>query len=403
MLASNLPRLLYIGDVAVESTVAGSALIYRLLQKYPADKLFIVEGNTSISQSEKRLSEIEYGVLEIGNTRLINSRFNRLYSSYLYLTAKNKAERLTEIIKTFKPEAILTVAHGYSWLTAAEIAKKYQLPLHFIVHDDLLSYIPMISQLKVRASQEFADVYRQAKSRFCVSPYMEEYYQHKYGVRGKVLYPSRAVDLLDLTTKLPLSNTKKSSLTIAYAGSINSQGYASALVKLASILEQINGRLIIYSPLSSQEIDNLKLNRSNVTANSLIPYQKLVEVLRSEADILYVPMSFEIQHKVNMQLSFPSKLTDYTAIGLSLLIRGPSYCSAIRWAKENPKVAEIVETEDVEALKIAIFNLQNLEYRRQLSVKAREIGREYFSGDRIVRQFYRSITDNMVVPEAIAS
>ena len=148
MLESNLPRLLYIGDVPVESTVAGSALIYRLLQKYPAKKLYIVEGNTSVSQVEKRLAEIKYNVLEVGNQRLINSRLNRWYSSYLYLTTKNKTSQLKEVIKTFKPEAILTVAHGFSWLAAAEIARKHRLDLHLIVHDDLVSYLPIFSQLK---------------------------------------------------------------------------------------------------------------------------------------------------------------------------------------------------------------------------------------------------------------
>ena len=37
-----LPRLLYIGDVAVADTMGGPALLYRLLQFYPAHKLTVV-------------------------------------------------------------------------------------------------------------------------------------------------------------------------------------------------------------------------------------------------------------------------------------------------------------------------------------------------------------------------
>ena len=40
-----LPRLLYVGDVPVEASYHGSALIYRLLQRYPVERLRIVEGN----------------------------------------------------------------------------------------------------------------------------------------------------------------------------------------------------------------------------------------------------------------------------------------------------------------------------------------------------------------------
>ena len=40
-----LPRLLYLADVPVEASYHGSALMYRLLQRYPADRLRVVEGN----------------------------------------------------------------------------------------------------------------------------------------------------------------------------------------------------------------------------------------------------------------------------------------------------------------------------------------------------------------------
>ena len=49
--------------------------------------------------------------------------------------------------------------------------------------------------------------------------------------------------------------------------------------------------------------------------------------------------------RINMEMAFPSKLADCTATGLPLLIYGPAYCSAVTWARENPGVAEVVETE----------------------------------------------------------
>src|SRR5207253_10669972 len=44
------PRLVYIGDVPVESTYHGSLLLHRLLQIYPPDKLGVVEGSISVSR-----------------------------------------------------------------------------------------------------------------------------------------------------------------------------------------------------------------------------------------------------------------------------------------------------------------------------------------------------------------
>lgn len=389
---SNLPKLLYIGDVSVESTLAGSALLYRLLQKYPVSKLCIVEGNIMISQLETRLERVQYEVLNIGNKRLINSRLNALYSSYLFLTARQRASQLVNFIKKFQPEAILTVAHGFSWLTAAELANRYQLPLHLIIHDDLPSYIPVVSQLKAKVNEQFAKVYRQAKSRLCISPYMVKCYQERYGVIGSVLYPSRAADFQEFDSPLQKEQLTNNSLTFAYAGSINSTQQANTLFSLASILQNIGGELIIYGALNHDFIISTGLDHPNIEIRSLIPYQELIQTLRKEADVLFVPMNFDLQRKSNMQLCFPSKLTDYTSTGLPLLIFGPKYCSAVKWAEENPGVAEVVNEERKEVLEKSVLKLiDNPNYRQQLAMVATNKGHKYFSHQQVIHKFYQAL------------
>ena len=81
-----------------------------------------------------------------------------------------------------------------------------------------------------------------------------------------------------------------------------------------------------------------------------------------------------------MEVSFPSKLTDYTAVGLPLLIIGPEYCSAVRWARANPAVAEVVVTDHAEALTTAVNRLAiNPAYRISLATAALAAGEQYFS------------------------
>jgi hypothetical protein len=101
--------------------------------------------------------------------------------------------------------------------------------------------------------------------------------------------------------------------------------------------------------------------------------------LRAEADGLFVPMSFSSEDHANMELSFPSKLTDYTAVGLPLVIYGPAYCSAVRWAREHCGVAEVIDEDTPEALIKAIIKLANDGSRRmQLGQAALEVGRNTF-------------------------
>jgi glycosyltransferase involved in cell wall biosynthesis len=92
-----------------------------------------------------------------------------------------------------------------------------------------------------------------------------------------------------------------------------------------------------------------------------------------------------------MEMAFPSKLADYTATGVPLLIYGPSYCSAVAWANENSGVAEVVESEN--DLTKAIANLaNNPDHRLALGKRALNIGREYFSHQRVQQIFYRSLS-----------
>ena len=87
-----------------------------------------------------------------------------------------------------------------------------------------------------------------------------------------------------------------------------------------------------------------------------------------------------------MEMAFPSKLADCTATGLPLLIYGPSYCSAVVWARENQGVAEVVEAES--HLGEAIKRLANdPAHRVSLGKRALEVGREYFTHDRVQEVF----------------
>lgn len=259
------------------------------------------------------------------------------------------------------------------------------------MNDDWPSYVAVLPWLKARANQRFGDIYRQAKSRFCGSPYMMEKYQKRYGVTGSVLYPSRGEEV-PTQEKLPHSGGSNS-LVFVYAGSLHLKGYITALATLASILENFGCSLIIYSSLTAAAMEKHGLQRNNVMICSFIPRPELMNTLVREADVLFVPMTFAVEWREHMSLSFPSKLTDYTATGLPLLIWGPFYCS-VRWARENPGVAEVVDQEDTQELAMAVERLcQDPAYRSRLGTHASTKGQEYFSYAAVLQRFYESIVN----------
>jgi hypothetical protein len=396
-----LPRLLYVGDVAVESTIAGPALLYRLLQNYPTDNLRIVESSIRPSAPEKRVPKVTYETLELKLPRLLFSRFGSYYASYLHLSASPRSHKLDKVLAEFRPQAILTVAYAHSWVTAAALARRYKLPLHLIVHDDWQGTTALPRFLQSVAEKRFRSVYKQAQSRLCASSYMMEAYRERYGVPGEVLSPSRAADALVFDRPPDHSPRARTQPVFAYAGSISGRGYADRLIALAKVLEPLESQLLVYCPLGDSEIKQLGLNRSNIVIKPLLPSNVLIEALRREADVLFVPMTFEPDSRVNMEVGFPSKLTDYTATGLPLLINGPSYCSAARWAQENAGVAEVVETEELDALRNAVSTLSDPKHRFQLGARGLALGEKSFSHSAVSNSFYQALTTNsfQIIPE----
>jgi hypothetical protein len=91
-------------------------------------------------------------------------------------------------------------------------------------------------------------------------------------------------------------------------------------------------------------------------------------------------MSFEPADRANMMAGFPSKLADYSCLGIPLLIYGPSYCTAVRWARDNPGVAAVVDSLEPAALAAALMQLQRYpEQRLALGRQALKIGDRDFA------------------------
>src|SRR6185503_13726738 len=81
-----LQKLLYVGDVPVEESYHGSALLHRLLSDYPTDRLTVIETATE-SQVHRRLKNVNYISRPIGKQRWLNTRFHPYAVAWFTRTA----------------------------------------------------------------------------------------------------------------------------------------------------------------------------------------------------------------------------------------------------------------------------------------------------------------------------
>ena len=382
-----LPRLLYVGDVPVEASYHGSALLHRLLANYPADRLTVIETATA-SVPTRRLERVKYLSHPLGKQRWLNTRFHPQAVAWFSRAATRRGPEISSLLNGFACERVLTVAHGFGWLAAADLAAQRNVPLHLMVHDDWPRVANVRAGFRDWIDERFGRVYRQARSRICVSPAMRDAYQARYGVGAQVLYPMRATDAAEFEFPPERLTRNEGPFTIAFAGSINSDGYVRALLDVQRAVERVEGRLLIFGPLVDDAARQVGLSSPRTIVCGLVNAAELMTRLREEADALFVPMSFDPADRPNMELAFPSKLADCTAVGLPLLIYGPTYCSAVKWARENAVVGEVVATDQGGDLDQAVERLaSDATWRVELGKRALEVGRQYFSPESVQEVF----------------
>ena len=137
------------------------------------------------------------------------------------------------------------------------------------------------------------------------------------------------------------------------------------------------------------------LTGKNISFEGLLGSDELIDQLRRKADFVFVPMECGAgPRSLNMRLSFPSKLTDYTATGLPILIWGPESCSIVRWANQNNLRAEIVTAPKADCVVAALRRLERRQSRLELGRSASAIGDQFFSHLASQRVFHAELLRN---------
>lgn len=382
-----------LSDVSVERTGGGALALFRLLGGYPPERLMVVSYPTANwRETITRLPAVEYRDLQYKIPRWIWNRFNPLWPVVMSCYIRIYRPAAIEAIGNFNPEAILTVAHGYLWILAASIAQTRQIPLHVICYDDWphmqTQSQPMWARPFVRkiCNDILRRVIGEAASRLCVSPSMAELYTRELGAQCELLYPSRGEESPKAKVRLPRPG--RTTLVIAYAGMIHQAATADALAAVADVLRPLGGCLHIYSPDSADTMRQLGLNRPNIYHRGFLPSAGAMgEDVVKTADALILTASFEERNRRDVSTLFPSKMADYTAIGLPILIWGPSYSSAARWAIDNPGAAILVAANERDALRDAFLRLRDTEYVTSIAAAGMAAGSRDFGVDNVRQRF----------------
>ena len=355
-----------------ETRYAGSLLLYRLLQTYPPERLLAVGVKTN---PDSALLSCAYRHLPPARSARLN--LTRFAEAKRSLESVGLAGRIPDAsvdasVDGFTPDVVVSVMERHDYMDAAyRFCRRRGLPLVLIVHDRLESFELVYAPFRQAQIDANARIYRFAADRLCVSQEMVDALTSVYGARGSVMYPNRSDDL---TPRAPIESSELKSppfLTIGYAGSL-AYGYGDRLRELMPVLSNANIRLRIYSH------DTSAATLAGATHAGGFPPAELWERVKGECDAVWLPYAHDDHHRALYATHFPSKLTEYMALGMPVIISGPAQATGVKWGMAHREATVTLPDADVDEIGSALERLRgDAALRVQIAERSRGSDRDF--------------------------
>jgi|ERR1051326_6630757 glycosyltransferase involved in cell wall biosynthesis len=283
-----------------------------------------------------------------------------------------------DLIHSFRPHVLVTVAHGWWHIKARRVAKQFELPLVSLFQDWWPDFPEIPFAFRSRVEREFHQTCAESDVVVCVSG----------GMCRELGQPQNAFVVHDAPCLARRREGKcdfKPPMRLAYFGNLSDYGplIENALRALKSS-EQVRLEVFGPSPFWTSGVEDEF--RSRGVYHGFAPSNKLMESLQRYQAVLVV-MSFAPSHRRRMTTSFPSKMIDAMQLGLPVVIWGPEYCSAVKWARSGER-ALCVTDPNPSAIRRALEQLAaSPAEQERLAESSREAAETDFNHERIQAQF----------------
>jgi len=283
-----------------------------------------------------------------------------------------------ESIQSFRPDVVVTVAHGWWHMQARNAAKEFGLPLVSFFQDWWPDFPEIPLACRSRVEREFRETCAESVVAICVSD----------GMRRELGEPPNALVLHDIPSVTMCERSTPGftlPLRVAYFGNLSEYGpLIESAVRILDGSDHV--RLEIFGPSPLWTSGSEDEFRAQGIYRGFIPADQLAKSLEGFQAALVV-MSFDPALRRRMTTSFPSKMIDATQLGLPIVVWGPEYCSAIKWARREER-AFCVTDPNPSALRAAFEQLACSQVQRaHLAKSAREVAAGEFNCERIQTQF----------------
>jgi len=316
-------------------------------------------------------------------TRMQHTRFYRWFWQYNQSIAGYFVpDEVWHAARAFQPDLVFTIAGSWNWTArlAQRVARRLRVPLVASFNDWFDFGVLMHPYFRASIERDFRKFYRDCDLAFCTCEGMlEELGPHP---NAHLLYPigSRMPEVQQRFNPYTPDGT---SATVFFAGSL-SAWYGPMLEQLIRSNPDSRLRFEIFgSPVHatwSGKFDSFA--RAAGVYKGQVPFDRL-RSHAEKADLLLLPMGFGDEHAQTERTSFKTKFLDYLTFQKPIVVWGPEYCSAVRFAREFD-AAECYTSSDPAG---CIATLQRLaassERQKQLVANARRMYHSRFEPGQI--------------------
>ncbi len=369
-----------ISSVRPELTSAGQLILHRHLARQP-------DIQCKVYGTEPARLTLSSGVRRLVG-RLAQTRLRRwAHDFWAWRDGRWLDALLPQKISHNGSTVVMTVAQGDACGAARRFAQKHRLPLVTFFHDwwpDMPSCHPAMRKVLER---QFQRLYRDSAISFCVCDGMMQALGGHPG--AQVLLPIPAKRTLP-----PQSHCRPPGpFRLLYFGNLREYGpilgeALEALRPSKTLRLEVRGQNPLW-PVA------LKVWAAQTGHWLEFASRKELEAWMDTANACLVPMMFQPNLRRRMETSFPSKMLEMAQLGKPLVIWGPEYCSAARWAQSANK-ALVVTNPNPKVLRQALEQLAAAPGEQQrLAAAAREAAAREFNPDRIQAQFWQAIDSTL--------
>jgi len=384
-------KVILISCIVPEKASGGNLLLYRHFKDAGDTELLVV--------SDGRVPGFNHVVLQ---HRIWSRVFKRIAKTHLRRWALDCQEvflqcdpnKVAKICRTFKPDVIMTVAHDGLWRLAVKEAAASRVPLVTIFHDWWPALSGTHEIIRPFLDKRFRALHQNSAVSLCVCEEMLAALGPHPG--AEVLYPIPSGCAPPIINS-PVCRDPKIGLKVIYMGNLFDYG-GMVQAALEATKEHPGIRLEVRgkSPVWPMSFKNEMQERG--LWHDFVPEEQLGSWLAT-ADAFLVTMRFEAHYRNYMETSFPSKIPHYTQFHKPIVIWGPEYCSAVRWARKNSSALCI--TDPSPAALVRALETVSASELNNFADAARKLAKTALSADVIQKQFLEALRRAMKSKSAL--